>query len=147
MKKILVAISAVFVTSEAFAIEQCPAVLRADLEKIATTKENGTFEMRGKDWTLTYSPHAENWTPILENDTPIGDRLMDSRIIMHKGNTLLHCEYQVFTVRQNQYNHQDVLKGQFFIETIIKDDFATSPRPELESPTSLKSHPSSSHHH
>lgn len=125
MKKLLAPIILVFINSEVFgfpfpATEQCPMVIRfADLQKIAAIKENESFEMKGDTWVLTYSTGV--WQPFLEKDIPIGDSFLDSRIIMKKDKELLHCEYQIFTVRENIYNHMDEKRGEIFIETIIKD--------------------------
>jgi hypothetical protein len=120
MKKLLLAILLAFVNSEAFAIEQCPTIIRlADLKKIAKIQENDSFEMKGETWTLTYSNGS--WQPLLEKDAPIGDSFQDSRIIMKQSKEILHCEYQIFTVRENKWHHMDQKRGDIFIETIIKD--------------------------
>ena len=154
MKIILAAITAVVVISEAFAAEQCPAGIRlADLKKIAATQkysdsfenqqEYGTFEMKGETWTITYL--SGNMASVIEQESPIGDKLADSRIIIHKDKDILHCEYRIFTVRQNdRHNNINQQKAMFFIERVIKDDISLMRK--IESSKSSKNYRSSAHY-
>lgn len=120
MKNLFVATAIVFLNSEVFAIERCPEGVRlADLKKIADVKEGDSFQWKGETWTLTHSNGA--WQQYLEIDTPIGNSFLDSRIIIKKDKEILHCEYQVFEVREDKHHSIKTKRGQFFVETIIND--------------------------
>ncbi len=120
MKSALLTISLMFVNSQVFAVETCPQVLRlSSLEIIATLEENQTFEMKGDTWTLTYS--SGDWRSLLNEESTIGDNLRSSRIILKKDKEILHCDYEIWRIREDKYHGIHKKIGEIFIETTIKD--------------------------